>query len=597
MEPTTQSINELLASYLHAAPDPIVIVDAGGAITFFNERAEEVFGYLAADIVGRSVDILVPDETRPGHVGHRDSFGADPHRRPMGAEGSLLMARRADGTEFPVEISLSPITTGGELTVMAAVRDVSTRLDAEKRLRTSERSFRAAFDGAPVAMIMLNIDNDDQRIVKVNGVLGDLLGYSQAELVDESMANLFSADSVPLTGQYRARSTRVRLRHKDGSAIWCWLHAADLHTEAGARAALVHIVDISAQVDAEIARDHREQFLIALGDIRAEILTERASARVLDLITEQCRQLWPGCSVVVATSNADGDLEARAVRDDSATVAEGQIIDSPEELWASIPGGSGARTVVAPFAGGVAGVDGVLVLACAGEPFAAPTMVEALAAKVAMSLQLEAASIERRRQLVTADRERIARDLHDLVIQRLFSAGMSLQSAIAAPDLGARALEVVNELDETISVIRNTIFKLTAPDSSLSEQIRAVVESFQTPVYLDLKLDLDGGLDEVGDHVAGHLLATLNEALSNAIRHAEASTIEVRVAVADEVELTVSDDGIGFDHFEEQGRGLINMAEGAAAVDGRLSIDSDPGTGTVVRWQSPNEPTRGRANR
>jgi two-component system, sensor histidine kinase len=133
---------DLVQQALQAAPDAMVIVDAAGTILFANQQVETVFDYARAELVGKSVECLLPERYRTRHVGHRQQFGADGRFRPMGA-GLELYARRRDGTEFPVEISLSPIAAGRSL-VAAAIRDVTDR----KRIQSELIAAREAADRA-----------------------------------------------------------------------------------------------------------------------------------------------------------------------------------------------------------------------------------------------------------------------------------------------------------------------------------------------------------------------------------------------------------------------------------------------------------------
>jgi PAS domain S-box-containing protein len=133
----------VVQSLVEAAPDAIVGVDAGGVIRLVNRQAEIVFGWPRADLVGRSIDALVPDAARPRHPGHREGYFSRPRTRPMGA-GLELSGRRRDGTEFPAEISLSVLETDDGRLAVAAVRDVTERKLIERerdalRRRQSER--------------------------------------------------------------------------------------------------------------------------------------------------------------------------------------------------------------------------------------------------------------------------------------------------------------------------------------------------------------------------------------------------------------------------------------------------------------------------
>jgi protein-histidine pros-kinase len=142
-QPDESATALVFQAVFETGPDALLLVDQSGRIAISNRRAEELFGYGRADLIGARVEMLLPERFRAGHVGYREGYVADPKVRPMGA-GLQLFARRKDGTEFPVEISLSPIRFGDRLFVASAIRDVTDRKLAEEALRRSEQERFAA---------------------------------------------------------------------------------------------------------------------------------------------------------------------------------------------------------------------------------------------------------------------------------------------------------------------------------------------------------------------------------------------------------------------------------------------------------------------
>lgn len=198
------------------------------------------------------------------------------------------------------------------------------------------------------------------------------------------------------------------------------------------------------------------------------------------------------------------------------------------------------------------------------------------------------------------ERERMAADLHDTVIQRLFATGLGLQSTLRSttdPIVAARVQDAVDGLDETIRQIRSTIFALEAPrrpGRSLREEVLALATEAAASLDFEPAVRLDGPIDErVGDAVGVHLVAVLREALSNVVRHARATRVGLEVEVeGDRLRATVTDNGIGAGPGERPGgKGLASLRHRAAALEGTLDVRAGPdGTGTVVCWEVPLQP-------
>lgn len=193
------------------------------------------------------------------------------------------------------------------------------------------------------------------------------------------------------------------------------------------------------------------------------------------------------------------------------------------------------------------------------------------------------------------ERERIARDLHDTVIQRLYATGLTLQGTIRLagddPEVRRRIDGVVDELDVTIKHIRSAIFGLSAAPGGggLRNRAASLLRAAATASGFQPRMFFDGPIDTtVPDAIAADLLATMGEALTNVARHAEAKCVDVSVVVADDVTLTVIDDGIGPPaHGVTAGRGLNNMKSRAQRHDGMMRLAAGRDGGTVLTWRVP----------
>lgn len=220
--------DELMRLLIEAAPDGLVVVNDEGAIVFVNSTAEQLFGYSRAELLGRPVEILLPERYRAAHVQHRRAYVAAPRRRPMGS-GLELWARRKDGSEFPVDISLSPVEAGSGRLVMAAVRDASARRRAEEerarllaQAQAAEARYRDLFEAAADAIVLVNAEG---CYIEANAAATALLGYSRDELVRMHVGDLTAAGPASALAAF-ARLRRegqlegeAELRRKDGTVV------------------------------------------------------------------------------------------------------------------------------------------------------------------------------------------------------------------------------------------------------------------------------------------------------------------------------------------------------------------------------------------
>jgi signal transduction histidine kinase len=291
----------------------------------------------------------------------------------------------------------------------------------------------------------------------------------------------------------------------------------------------------------------------------------------------------------------DGSLSGQVLRTgEPASVADVHADDSPSGPLETT--GQFGPLMVVPLGTGRA--HGVLVAGrTAGRPaFDAATigMLAAFAAQAAVALELAERRAEGEQVRVLEDRDRIARDLHDMAIQRLFATGMSLQGVarfIDNQEAAGRVGRAIDDIDETIKVIRSTIFALetrgTSDRSSLRTRLLAEVEAATATLGFAPTLTFDGLIDaHVPDEIGEHAVAVLRESLSNAAKHAQAAWIEVSVVAGEELTLTVTDDGVG---IAAGGRrsGLRNLEHRATSLGGSLQVKARESGGTRLVWRVP----------
>ncbi|KQY06554.1 histidine kinase [Mycobacterium sp. Root135] len=239
---------------------------------------------------------------------------------------------------------------------------------------------------------------------------------------------------------------------------------------------------------------------------------------------------------------------------------------------------------------------GVLVVARnqSDTPFDAGLLdlVSDFADHAAVALVLAESREQARELSVISDRERIAHDLHDHVIQRLFAAGLDLQGTIArsrSPEVTQRLSRTVDELQGTIDEIRSRIFALQSPatEIGLRQSVQDAVAALTDNCDIETTVRTSGPLSVVGAEVAEHATSVVNEAVSNAVRHSGAKHLTVQVDVADELTVDVTDDGCGMSPHNTRRSGLANMQRRAELLGGGCHVEDATHGGTRVHWFVP----------
>ena len=216
-----QSVSpELARSVLDAAPDAMIIIDDSGVIFFANRQVADLFGYPHDDIIGKPIEYLIPERFRDRHVAHRQSYARSVRVRPMGA-GLELFGRRLDGTEFPVEISLSPIADGGRVLVAAAIRDVSDRKRAEAELVVTRQAADRARESADranqaksgfLATASHDLRQPLQSLSLLNGTL-------RRTLADPDAVQILAQQEQAIEGMSRLLNTLLDISKLESGAV------------------------------------------------------------------------------------------------------------------------------------------------------------------------------------------------------------------------------------------------------------------------------------------------------------------------------------------------------------------------------------------
>ena len=374
-----------------------------------------------------------------------------------------------------------------------------------------------------------------------------------------------------------------------------------------------------------------QRWIQASAEVTTNLLSGTEPGEVLARIASQARELSDADLAILALPDdeglrmtvtyADGD-GAQAVRGLVLPVGQslpGQVLTSGESVMSAnfaaderaAPAARAAMSHIGPAVvfplGAHSGRRGVLTIGRrrGRTPFqeAEASFAASFAAQAGVALELAASRAEAERLSVYQDRDRIARDLHDLVIQRLYATGMSLQGAmpmISRPEVANRVTRAVDAMDETIKEIRGAIFALQARDADVQRDPRAdivrQVEEMTAMLGFAPSLRLGPGLRTLGsEELAEQALIVLREALSNMARHAGATRADVTVDVDPDgfLTVTVTDNGTGIQPGSRRS-GLRNLASRAAELGGELRLSpaepAAPQPGTRLEWRVPVAP-------
>jgi PAS domain S-box-containing protein len=412
---------------------------------------------------------------------------------------------------------------------------------------------------------------------------GDLLGRSHEDLLPESLREAHRAHRSRYLKEPRTRPMGTGLtlyaRKADGSEFPVEISLSPFPTPAGVKV-IATVRDVTERVEAEAEARQIRELLDATRD----------AVLIMDADTWRFRYVNQGA---VAQSGYSGDeLLAMTMLD----LAPEFTARSLRELLAPLERGDQASIEFVTTHRRQDGVDIPVeiqlqvVLDDKSRPYAYVMVARDIRERVERERDLHQAEQELR---MAVDRERIARDLHDLVIQRLFAAGLAIQvvsSRAARPEDEERLQGIVDELDDTIREIRSVIFGLQPrmeADRGLRSEILQVVQDEQPALGFEPHVRFDGLIDTAPSAIGPHVLASLREALSNVARHAHARSAIVTVSADQDLRLVVEDDGVGISPDAPAGNGLANLRARAEELAGTVRVGPGPQGGTRLEWVVP----------
>lgn len=645
VEALQQNEEKFLRALLESASVGIMMIDEDGYIVFVSPKTEEMFGYNRAELIGQSVEILLPKRFQDIHPEYRADYLAKPRVRPMGTNFDLA-AQRKDGSEFPVEIGLSFIEIENGVLVTAFVTDITERKRAEERLQETQRTLSTLMSNLPGMAYRCRNDRNWTMEFVSEGCF-DLTGYYPSDLIENrnvAYAQLIHPDDQESTWHKTQAALQerqpfqlnYRLTTASGEEKWVWEQGRGVFSPKGELLALEGFVtDNTERVLAyqtleqrveertyEIER--RQQVAEGLRDILAILNSNRSDEEILNYIVAQAKRL------LEANASAIYRLQSE---DEFLTIRTSQGLPAEYIAKADMPLGQGTtgqavltrQPVAVPDVAAIDGGDvrtkarrralihsgfyavlavpllvkdevyGALVLYYSKSHEFSTEEIElavTFSAQAALAIENARLRMQVEQAAVVAERSRLARDLHDAVTQMLFSASLIAEVLPRlwerSPNEGLRRLDELRQLARgALAEMRTLLLELRPSrltEASLGDLLRQLTEAVSGRARVPIALEVEGQCTLPAE-VQVSLYRTAQEALNNVAKHAQANQATVKLnCQPDQVKLSISDDGRGFTlkSVTPDNLGLSIMHERAEAIGARLEIKSEVGQGTRV---------------
>ncbi len=640
---------QMFEHFFYAAPDASLVVDARGKIRHANRQVEYTFGYPRGELIGRRIETLIPDRYHRRHASLRGHYSREPIARPMGI-GLELYGRRKDGSEFPVDVNLSPVLLGGETQVICVVRDLSRRAEAEEAARRQESYVKLLQDVAIASNQSDSINTVLQiTLDRICAVLGWPVGHAILASVDGA--------SLRSTRLWHLPDTQSLRPFREVSEQLDFIAMGGLPSRIVRTGKAESFSDIHRVPEFRRAQEARQAGLLAsfgfpilagsqtagvleffdtryteLDEVVLELMTnigiqigrvfERQHAREALLRSEaRFRTVFDKSAIGIQLTNADGYVEdtnpaLQHILGFSAAELRSLSLEQliypadMEKTYALL------RSLLRGEQDGYQSE--TRYVHKDGSTIWAQTIVSAVTdrennVRLVVTLVQDISALKRkseeldevqRKLLESAEMERIslARELHDGPLQDLYGASFSLQdflseniAAHSNPEL-QKSHQTIHNVIVTLRAICGDLRPPTLGPFGLEKAIRSHVERVELMhPQLRIHLELMSDRQMFNERARLALFRIYQQLLSNVTRHSQAENVWIRLALDEsDVTLEVEDDGRGFalpprwvDLAREGHAGLLGVLERVEAFGGSMQVQPDRPRGALVRVRVP----------
>jgi len=517
-EEALRSSESRFQGILEIAEDAIISIDSDQRVLLFNQGAEKVFGYAATEVIGRRLDLLLPQRFAHAHRKHVEEFAKSPEVSRTMAQRREVFGRRKDGREFPAEASISKLKLGEEVIFTVILRDITERKEAAEALRASAQLARGQTEALTRTLDALAKESAPDRLVE------HVLRTT--------------------TEQLEAHSSSIWLRNEGTGLV---------------------------------------SFEFAFEEGRLLTKSDATLAKVSPTLKIEDVWVWP-----------------EIFRTGKPSVLE-DIREGPSFPWREHVLALGVITIlIVPMliAGQVEGVIGIRFTRKRSFRPEEMDLAQALAHQAMLAFQLRRLSRQSRQAAVAAERNRMARDIHDTLAQGFTGVIVQLEAVEEAMSqrLEAKAGEHLTRAGElareSLQEARRSVRALrprTLEDKDLCEALQSLIQKMTAGTSVHAEFVVQGQPRELPLEWDENLVRIGQEVLTNVLRHAQASMFKAQLAFDDrEIRLNLRDDGAGFDPgARHDGFGLQGVRERVEAMGGQLSIRSAKGQGTAISLVLP----------